>query len=75
MIKIHVIPEVINTNRRLGTNDPPIKIIVDDQSTFYAREVELLSNDGKVAAKVVYDPDSKGAKVWVETENTMIIKR
>ncbi len=71
---IHVNQHVIRANSKTGERNP-VLTCKTYKSNDYAKRVEILGNDGEVTATVVYSPDkplSCGAKVWIETDNTIL---
>lgn len=71
---IHVNQHNIKANLR--SRNLPVITCKTYKSNTYANEVIIYGQDGKEAAKVVYSPDkplSCGAKVWIETLNTIKI--
>jgi len=71
---IHVNQHVIRANSKTGERNP-VLTCKTYKSNDYAKRVEILGNDGEVTATVVYSPDkplSCGAKVWIETGNTIL---
>ena len=67
---IHVNQHVIKANAKNGTNDP-VLTVKTYKSNVYAHAVEIAGE-----SRVVYSPDkplSCGAKVWIETESSVII--
>lgn len=70
--RIHVNQHVIRANSKSGERDPVLTVKQGKKNT-YAHEVEIAG-----PAKVVYSPDkplSCGAKVWIETEGEVNIKK
>ena len=72
---IHVNQHKIKSNAKHGENEPvlTIKTYKDNR---YAHEADIIK-DGEVVARVIYSPQkplSCGAKVWIETENEVIVK-
>jgi len=68
--KIHVNMHHIRHNKKHGTNKPVITIKTS-KSNDYAHEVDIL---GK--SKLVYRPTkplSCGARVWIETEDKVVL--
>ena len=68
--RIHINQHVIRANKKNGTNDPAITVKTYKRNT-YAHRVEIGG-----ASSVVYSPDkplSCGARVWVETDDTVMI--
>jgi len=73
---IHVNQHIIRRNATKGTTDP-VLTVKTYKSNVYANTVDILDSDGKVIASVVYQPDkplSCGARVWIETQNEVIIR-
>jgi len=71
---IHVNQHIIRANSKTGERNP-VLTCKTYKSNDYAKRVEILGNDGEVTATVVYSPDkplSCGAKVWIETGNTIL---
>ena len=67
--RIHINQHVIRANAKNGTNDPAITVKTYKRN-IYAHRVEI---DGP--SSVVYSPDkplSCGARVWVETDATVM---
>lgn len=67
---LHVAQCAISSNRKHGTNEPPI-ILRDYRGAERAHEVELVV-DGEVLGRFVYRPDkplSCGARLWLETNS------
>ena len=67
--RVNVNVRVIQSNRKYGKDDPPIRISRGRRIT-YAREVKV--GEGRF----VYSPDKPlkcGAKVWIETESPLLI--
>lgn len=65
---IHVHRQVIDRNKKNGTNDPPL-IIRRGRKREYAHEVKLVGE-----AKVVYSPHKPldcGARLWIEAEDAI----
>jgi hypothetical protein len=72
---IHVNQHVIKANAKTGDNDP-VLTVKTYKSNDYAHSVNILDANGNVVARVVYSPDkplSCGARVWIETENSVQI--
>lgn len=70
--RIHVNQHVIRANSKSGERDPVLTVKQGKKNT-YAHEVEIAG-----PATVVYSPDkplSCGAKVWIETEGEVNIKK
>jgi hypothetical protein len=69
---IHVNQHAIKRNVKNGTDEPVITV-KNYKSNTYAHEVEV-----KGPSKVVYSPDKPlacGARVWIETEADVEIKK
>jgi hypothetical protein len=69
---IHVNQHAVRANVKNGT-DNPILTVKTYKSNTYAHEVEIMGG-----SKIVYSPDkplSCGARVWIETEAEVIIRR
>jgi hypothetical protein len=69
---IHVNQHAIKRNVKNGTEEPVITV-KNYKSNTYAHEVEV-----KGPSKVVYSPDKPlacGARVWIETEAEVEIKK
>lgn len=80
---IHINQIKIKSNNKTGDRDPVItvKSYKEGRKTHhennYASEVDILDKDGNIVASVVYRPDDPlpcGAKVWIETNNEVILK-
>jgi len=72
---IHVNQHIIKRNQKTGERKP-VLTCKTYKSNDYAHEAEILDDDGKPIAKVVYSPDkplSCGARVWIETQNNIRI--
>lgn len=73
--RIHINKHVIRKNTTQGTRDPVITVKTYKENT-YGHEVVIMGQDGKPAAKLVYQPDKPlncGARVWIETDNDVEI--
>ena len=69
---VHVNQHVIRSNTKNGT-DEPVLTVKRGRSNEYAHEVEIMGS-----SRIVYSaqkPLSCGARVWIETENDVIITR
>ena len=69
--RIHVNQHVIRANKKNNESNP-VLTVKRGKSNNYAHEVEILG-----PSKVVYSPDkplSCGAKVWIETENEVVLR-
>lgn len=74
---IHVNQHVVRANKKTGEENPVLTCKTYKENR-YAKQVEILDIEGKVVAKVIYSPDkplSCGARVWIETENEINIKK
>lgn len=72
---IHVNQHKIRSNSKTG-NREPVLTCKTYKSNDYASEAVILDKNGEVSAKIIYSPDkplSCGAKVWIETENEVVI--
>ena len=70
--RIHINQQIIRRNGKTGERNPVITVKTY-KSNEYAHEVEILG-----PSKVVYSPDkplSCGAKVWIETDSEVYLKR
>jgi len=73
---IHVNQSVIRKNLKTGSVDP-VLTCKTYKSNNYSNEVVILDSLGVECAKVVYSKDkplSCGARVWIETQNEVVIK-
>ena len=73
---IHVNQHVIKANSKNETNKP-VLTCKTYKSNNYAHEAIIYGQDGLIAAKVIYSKDkplSCGAKVWIETDNKVLLK-
>jgi hypothetical protein len=69
---IHVNQHEVKANAKNGT-DNPVLTVKNYKQNRYAHEIEI-----KGDSRIVYSPDkplSCGARVWIETEATVIIRR
>ena len=69
---VHVNQHVIKSNRKEGKTDPVLTVKTYKSNT-YAHEVDI-----KGDSRIVYSADkplSCGARVWIETEAEVIIRR
>ncbi len=67
--RIHVNQGVIRSNRKNGTDNPPITVKTYKSNT-YAREVSI-----EGPSRLIYNPDnplSCGARLWIETEASVL---
>ncbi len=70
-IRIHVNQHIIRSNAKTGANDP-VLTIKKGKTNRYAHRVKILGE-----SEVIYSPDkplSCGAKVWIETNASIIIR-
>lgn len=75
LTRIHVNQHAIKRNNKTGSNEPVItcKTYKDNR---YAHEAIIKDKAGNEVARVVYRPDkplSCGARVWIETNNEVVI--
>lgn len=66
---IHVNQHVIRANKKNGEENPVLTCKTYKEN-IYAKEIEILDENGSVIAKVIYSPNkplSCGARVWIET--------
>ena len=73
---IHINQHKIRSNSKTGDREPVITCKTY-KSNDYAKEVDVLDENGKVVCTVVYRPDnplSCGAKVWIETINEIVTR-
>ena len=73
---IHINQHKIRSNSKTGDREPVITCKTY-KSNNYAKEVDVLDENGKVVCTVVYRPDnplSCGAKVWIETTNEIVTR-
>jgi len=73
---LHVAQCAIASNRKHGTNEPPI-IVRDYRGSERAHEVELVVR-GEVVGKFVYRPDDPlpcGARLWLESQSDTLEMR
>ena len=69
--RIHVNQHIIRANKKNNESNP-VLTVKRGKSNNYAHEVKILG-----PSKVVYSPDkplSCGAKVWIETENEVVLR-
>lgn len=75
--RIHVSQPRIKRNQKKDKDlDPPI-IVVSTDGYEHGNTVSILDEDGKVVARVIYNPERpicSGARVWIETRNAVIIE-
>jgi len=70
---IHVNQHIIRSNSKTGERNP-VLTVKTYKSNDYAKQVDIMGDDGNVLASVVYSPDkplSCGAKVWIETQQPL----
>jgi hypothetical protein len=73
---IHINQHKIRSNSKTGKREPVITCKTYNSNN-YAKEVDVLDENGKVVCTVVYRPDnplSCGAKVWIETTNKIVTR-
>ena len=73
---IHINKHVIVSNRKHGKNEPPITVKTY-KTNDYCHRVSILDKDGNVVATVIHrteKPLSCGARVWIETNNEVLIE-
>jgi hypothetical protein len=74
MTIIHVNRNVIDQNKKNNTTNPVLSV-KNKKSNVYCSRADILDDNGKVVASVIYSPDKPlkcGAKVWIETKNKVI---
>ena len=74
---IHINQHIIKSNSKNNTNDPVITCKTY-KSNEYANSLEIKDKNNVTIAKVIYSPDkplSCGAKVWIETEATVVLNK
>jgi hypothetical protein len=72
LIKFHVHKGNLKRNEVDKTNLPPIICTAESGEEDYAHLVIIYGQDGKEAARMIYNPEADNihsVKVWVETEN------
>jgi len=72
---IHVNQHIIRSNSKTGERNP-VLTVKTYKSNDYAKQVDIMGDDGNVLASVVYSPDtplSCGAKVWIETQQPLAL--
>ena len=72
---IHINQHIIRSNSKNNTNDPVITCKTY-KSNEYANSLDIKDKNNITIAKVIYSPDkplSCGAKVWIETEATVVL--
>ena len=70
---IHVNQHIIRSNSKTGERNP-VLTVKTYKSNDYAKQVDIMGDDGNVLASVVYSPDkplSCGAKVCIETQQPL----
>tara|TARA_Y100000389_G_C17056159_1_gene315145 strand:- start:171 stop:434 length:264 start_codon:yes stop_codon:yes gene_type:complete len=73
--KIHINQHIIRSNTKYGKKDPVITC-KNYKENNYGHSVIIKDRFGDEVARVVYSPDkpmSCGAKVWIETENEIVV--
>lgn len=73
---IHVNQHKIRSNHKTGQNEPVLTCKTYKKNT-YAHTASIRDKDGNEVAKVVYRKDkplSCGARVWIETENEVVVE-
>jgi hypothetical protein len=73
---IHVNQHVVRRNASKGTTDPVLTVKTYKENR-YAHQVDIVDEEGNLIASVVYQPDkplSCGARVWIETQNDVVIR-
>lgn len=68
--RIHINQHKIRSNKKNGTKEPVITVKTS-KSNNYAHEVKI-----EGPSKVIYSPDkplSSGARVWIETEEKVVL--
>lgn len=68
---IHINRQIIDRNRKQGTNDPPIIVRQGRKRIGNGYEVNING-----PCKIVYRPDAPldcGARIWIETESEVSI--
>ncbi len=75
---IGCVKTIIHVNQhKVRAGEPEVLTVKTYKSNDYASEAEIVV-DGNVVARVVYRPEnplSCGAKVWIETEGEVRLKR
>lgn len=72
--RIHINQHNIRANSK--GEDKPVITVKDYKQNRKTNSADILDAEGKLVATVVYSPDkplSCGAKVWVETDLTVVI--
>lgn len=75
MKRIHVAQDAIRRNAKNGTSDPAI-IVRRGQKATRHNELDLLDDDGKVIARIVYSPHKPlpcGARLWIEVPGKVAV--
>lgn len=73
---VHVNQHVIKRNRKTGEREPVLSAKTY-KSNDYGHRVIIYGQDGKEAARIVYEPDkplSCGAHVWLVTESAVRVE-
>jgi hypothetical protein len=71
---IHVNQHIIKANAKNGAEDDPLTVKTYRGNT-RASTASILDDNGNVVATVVYRPSNPlacGARVWIETTNTVV---
>lgn len=74
---IHVNQHIIRSNKK-NSADEPVLTVKSGKENNYAHEAEILDEAGNLVAKVIYSPEkplSCGARVWIETNLNVKLKR
>jgi hypothetical protein len=70
---VHVNQHQIKANGKNGANDP-VLTVKTYKSNIYGHEAIIRNDNGDEVARIIYrpnDPLSCGAKVWIETQNSV----
>ena len=73
--RIHVNRNRMVSNAKHGLTQPVITV-KKGSSNRYGNQVDILDTTGNIVASIVYSPDKPlpcGAKVWIQTENPIVI--
>lgn len=68
---ININRNVIASNHKHGTTDPPIRTQVGSKKQTYGHGAVIKDKNGKEVGKIVYSPDKPlkcGARVWIEID-------
>jgi hypothetical protein len=79
ILKIHVNQHNIRANAKAVTKEDflPVISLKTIEENIYGNTAEILDNDGRVIAKIVYRPHKPlpcGAKVWIEVRSRVRIR-